>query len=226
MEATRFDFSLWKKRLTDLGYPLSESKIPTQFLRDRRAIPPGVNLKEAKLVYNDPLGIDIIVLEFDRMPSRIWAETHDLHPVPHLQYVSRQHGDIMKIGGMEPVFSPDPSAGEVKRSRQYGPYAEYAVHDPADGDHLLGLGLDREKVTPHNMIIGGYHGLEPLCFFALHEEGYVRFAAYAVRVQRDVAELLLHHRDQGMALHHGDGEHVADHPVNVTVDHDEEFHSL
>ena len=80
MEATRFDFSLWKKRLTDLGYPLSESKIPTQFLRDRRAIPPGVNLKEAKLVYNDPLGIDIIVLEFDRMPSRIWAETHDLYP--------------------------------------------------------------------------------------------------------------------------------------------------
>jgi hypothetical protein len=29
-----------------------------------------------------------------------------------------------------------------------------------------------------------------------------------------------------MALHHGDGEHVTDPPVNVTVDHDAEFHSL
>ena len=73
MPTTRFDFSFWKKQLAVLGYPLSESKIPTQFLRDRRAIPSGVNLKEAKLVYQDPLGIDIIVLEFDRLPSRIGA---------------------------------------------------------------------------------------------------------------------------------------------------------
>ena len=73
MPTTSFDFSFWKKQLAVLGYPLSESKIPTQFLRDRRAIPSGVNLKEAKLVYQDPLGIDIIVLEFDRLPTRIGA---------------------------------------------------------------------------------------------------------------------------------------------------------
>ena len=73
MEATRFDYSFWKKELADLGYRLSESKIPTQFLRDKRAIPSGVNLKDAKLLYHDPLGIDIIILEFDRIPSRIGA---------------------------------------------------------------------------------------------------------------------------------------------------------
>ena len=59
MPTARFDFSFWKKQLAVLGYPLLESKIPTQFLRDRRAIPSGVNLKEARLVYQDPLGIDI-----------------------------------------------------------------------------------------------------------------------------------------------------------------------
>jgi hypothetical protein len=32
-----------------------------------------VNLKEAKLLYQDPLGIDIIFLEFDKLPSRIGA---------------------------------------------------------------------------------------------------------------------------------------------------------
>ncbi len=73
MPITRFDFLFWKKKFTDLGYPLSEDKIPTQFLHDRKAIPSGVNLKEARLVYHDPLGIDLIVLEFDRMPSRIGA---------------------------------------------------------------------------------------------------------------------------------------------------------
>ena len=73
MPTTRFDFSFWKQQLAVLGYPLSESKISTQFLRDRRAIPSGVNLKEARLVYQDPLGIDIIVLEFDRLPTRIGA---------------------------------------------------------------------------------------------------------------------------------------------------------
>ncbi len=73
MPVTNFDYSFWKKQLSDLGYPLSESKIPTQFLRDKRAIPPGVILKEAKLVYSDPLAIDIIILEFDKLPSRIGA---------------------------------------------------------------------------------------------------------------------------------------------------------
>lgn len=73
MEAKRFDYSFWKKELAGLGYRLSESRIPTQFLRDKRAIPSGVSLKDARLIYQDPLGMDIVVLEYDRIPSRIGA---------------------------------------------------------------------------------------------------------------------------------------------------------
>ena len=73
MPLAKFDSSFWKGQLTKLGYTLSESKVPVQFLRERRAIPPGVNLKDAKLLYQDPLGIDIVILEFDKLPSRIGA---------------------------------------------------------------------------------------------------------------------------------------------------------
>ena len=73
MQPAKFDSSFWKGQLTKLGYTLSESKVPVQFLRERRAIPPGVNLKDAKLLYQDPLGIDIVILEFDKLPSRIGA---------------------------------------------------------------------------------------------------------------------------------------------------------
>lgn len=73
MPPAKFDSSFWKGQLTKLGYTLSESKVPVQFLRERRAIPPGVNLKDAKLLYQDPLGIDIVILEFDKLPSRIGA---------------------------------------------------------------------------------------------------------------------------------------------------------
>lgn len=70
MPLAKFDSSFWKKQLANLGYPLSESKVPVQFLRDRKAIPSGVILKDAKLLYQDPLGIDVIILEFDKLPSR------------------------------------------------------------------------------------------------------------------------------------------------------------
>ena len=73
MVEMKFNTGFWKDQLVDLGYHLSESNIPSQFLRDRRAIPPGISLKEAKLLYQDPLGIDIIILEFDKLPSRIGA---------------------------------------------------------------------------------------------------------------------------------------------------------
>ena len=73
MPLAKFDSSFWKKQLGNLGYPISESKVPVQFLRERRAIPPGVILKDAKLLYQDPLGIDVIILEFDKLPSRMGA---------------------------------------------------------------------------------------------------------------------------------------------------------
>ncbi len=73
MQSTKFNFSFWENQLENLGYPLSKSKIPAQFLRDKRAIPPGVILTDATLVYHDELGIDIVILEFEKLPSRIGA---------------------------------------------------------------------------------------------------------------------------------------------------------
>ena len=73
IQSTKFNFSFWENQLENLGYPLSKSKIPAQFLRDKRAIPPGVILTDATLVYHDELGIDIVILEFEKLPSRIGA---------------------------------------------------------------------------------------------------------------------------------------------------------
>ena len=73
MQSTNFNYVFWENQLNNLGYPLSKSKIPVQFLRDKRAIPPGVILNEATLFYHNELGIDIVILEFEKLPSRIGA---------------------------------------------------------------------------------------------------------------------------------------------------------
>lgn len=73
MQSTNFNYVFWENQLNNLSYPLSKSKIPTQFLRDKRAIPPGIILNEATLVYHSELGIDIVILEFEKLPSRIGA---------------------------------------------------------------------------------------------------------------------------------------------------------
>jgi hypothetical protein len=43
-----------------------------------------------------------------------------------------------------------------------------------------------------------------------------------IGMERNVAELLLHQWDEGMALDHGDREHVSYLSVDVTVEHDAE----
>ena len=56
MQSINFNYVFWENQLNNLSYPLSKSKIPTQFLRDKRAIPPGIILNEATLVYHSELG--------------------------------------------------------------------------------------------------------------------------------------------------------------------------
>jgi type II restriction/modification system DNA methylase subunit YeeA len=68
-----FDKEFWIAELSKLGYHLSENPIPVQFLRERKAIPPGVNLKQGYLIYSDPLTFDIVLLEFDKLPTRNYA---------------------------------------------------------------------------------------------------------------------------------------------------------
>jgi hypothetical protein len=53
-----------------LGYTISESVVQVQFLKNRKAIPLGISIKEAKLVYQNPLGLDIVILEMDSLPTR------------------------------------------------------------------------------------------------------------------------------------------------------------
>ena len=66
----RFGKSFWYNEIRELGYPVKETEIPVNFLRDRKAIPPGTNLKKGSLYYSDPLTFDLILLEFDTLPSR------------------------------------------------------------------------------------------------------------------------------------------------------------
>ncbi|MGC8726353.1 MAG: hypothetical protein ACP5RS_07280, partial [Thermoplasmata archaeon] len=73
MSMEKFDRKFWISELSKLGYHLSENPIPVQFLRERKAVPPGVNLKQGYLLYSDPLTFDIVLLEFDRLPSRTSA---------------------------------------------------------------------------------------------------------------------------------------------------------
>lgn len=69
----KFDLSFWVAKLKELGYVTQEASVPVQFLRERKAIPPGVNLKEGFLLYSDPLAFEIILLRFDKLPTRYSA---------------------------------------------------------------------------------------------------------------------------------------------------------
>ena len=73
LENVNFGKEFWYKCLTDLGYPIKETEIPINFLRERKAIPPGTDLKTSFLLYSDPLTFDLILLEFDKLPSRAAA---------------------------------------------------------------------------------------------------------------------------------------------------------
>lgn len=65
-----FGKSFWYAQIRRLGYQVKETEVPVNFLRDRKAIPPGTNLKKGSLYYSDPLTFDLILLEFDTLPSR------------------------------------------------------------------------------------------------------------------------------------------------------------
>ncbi|QRF76138.1 Type I restriction-modification system methyltransferase subunit [Thermoplasmatales archaeon] len=73
LENENFGKAFWYERLTELGYPVKETEIPVNFLRERKAIPPGTNLKRGLLYYSDPLTFDLILLEFDKLPPRTAA---------------------------------------------------------------------------------------------------------------------------------------------------------
>ncbi|AKA48722.1 hypothetical protein IX51_05965 [uncultured archaeon] len=73
MANEEFGRAFWHERLIKLGYPTGETDIPVNFLRERKAIPPGVNLKRGILFYSDPLTFDLILLEFDELPTRAAA---------------------------------------------------------------------------------------------------------------------------------------------------------
>lgn len=79
MQSENFGKSFWHEQLTNLGYPIKETKIPINFLRERKAIPPGINLKSGFLLYSDPLTFDLILLEFDKLPSRAAASRISRH---------------------------------------------------------------------------------------------------------------------------------------------------
>jgi len=68
-----FDRKFWLSELKKLGYSIDEKPIPVQFLRERKAIPPGINLKQGHLIYSDPLTFDVVILEFDKLPTRTSA---------------------------------------------------------------------------------------------------------------------------------------------------------
>ena len=69
----KFNLEYWRETLKNLGYTLNESELQIQFLRERRAIPPGTALRQASVLYSDPLTLEIVFLEFESIPSRLSA---------------------------------------------------------------------------------------------------------------------------------------------------------
>ncbi len=75
----KFDRNFWITQLKKLGYTLIDVPIDIQFLRDRKTIPAGTNVKESHLLFSDPLTLDIVLLEFDRLPTRAYASRISRH---------------------------------------------------------------------------------------------------------------------------------------------------
>ncbi len=65
-----FDYNFWSSKLKNLGYNINKMDVSVNFLRDKRAIPPRINLNETYILYSDRLTFDIIFLYFDNLPSR------------------------------------------------------------------------------------------------------------------------------------------------------------